>query len=252
MKTALLHLDIQWANPLENIRRAERLIKAAPDAQLYVLPEMWSTGFAVEPRGIAEDEESSAALEWMRQTARDRRCAICGSLAVKTHDGLYRNRHYFVKPDSIDYYDKHHLFSYGHENRYFAAGQKHTVVEWQGMRFLLLTCYDLRFPVWSRYGRAGEYDAIVYVANWPQSRQAAWEVLVHARAIENQCYVLAVNRVGHDEKADYAGGTMLIDPIGRTKAICTENAEQPLVAALSMEELIKARTRFRVLDDRDV
>lgn len=252
MKIALLQLDVQWASPQENIRRAERLMEQVPDAQLYVLPEMWATGFAVEPMGIAEEEESSVALEWMRQTARNRGCAISGSLAVKTHEGLYRNRHYFVKPEGIDYYDKHHLFSHGHEDFHFAAGQKHTVVEWQGMRFQLLTCYDLRFPVWSRYGRAGEYDAIVCVANWPQSRQAAWDVLVHARAIENQCYVLAVNRVGHDEVANYAGGTMLVDPIGRTMAISTKNAEQPLVATLSKEELNKVRARFRVLDDRDV
>lgn len=251
MKLVLLQIDIQWGNPQENIARVERLLSQATDANLYVLPEMWATGFATEPAGIAENESHSVALAWMKQQARLRGCAICGSLAVKMPDGSFRNRHYFVKPEGVEYYDKHHLFSHGGEDKTFEAGQEHTIVEWKGVRFLLLTCYDLRFPVWSRYGRAGEYDAIIYVANWPASRQLAWDVLTHARAIENQCYVIAVNRVGSDQKTSYQGGSMLIDPIGRTVAESIKNTEQALEAVLSMENLEKARLRFQVLSDRD-
>ena len=252
MKIALLQLDIQWGCPAENIRRADRLIESHPDMQLYVLPEMWSTGFNVNPVGYAEDEQTSVSLQWMRETARKQNCALCGSLAVRTAEGEYRNRLYFVTPEQTSFYDKRHLFTYGGEDEYFTAGQQQVVVEWLGVRFLLLVCYDLRFPVWSRYGRAGEYDAIIYVANWPQSRQQAWNVLTHARAIENQSYVIAVNRVGDAPGIRYQGGSMLIDPIGRTVAVCTENTEQLLEVTLSIEKLLEARRRFKVLNDRDV
>jgi len=173
-------------------------------------------------------------------------------LAVRVADGTYRNRHYFVTPDHLFYYDKHHLFRYGHEDEHYTAGETTVIAEWKGMRFLLLTCYDLRFPVWARYGRAGEYDAIICVANWPYKRQDAWDVLTRARAVENQCYVLAVNRVGNDPVGHYQGGSVVVDPIGRVVASGKKDAEQPLSAALSIETLKKRREHFRVLDDRDV
>jgi predicted amidohydrolase len=251
MDIVLIQFNIAWGNPEANVQRVEELMAAHRGADLYVLPEMWATGFATQPEGLAEEEGRSVALQWMKRTALRENCAICGSLAVRTADGHYRNRHYFVMPGQVTFYDKHHLFTHGHEHETYTAGNAHTVVEWRGVRFLLLTCYDLRFPVWARYGWAGEYDAIVYVANWPQSRMQAWEVLTHARAIENRCYVIAVNRVGDDAACHYAGGSMLIDPIGRTVEKAMENAEQLLHATLSMDELRKARERFRVLADRD-
>lgn len=251
MNIALLQLDIQWNQPQANIERAERLMEGLT-ADLFLLPEMWATGFVVEPEGVAEDENTSRALAWMRQTAWQRQCAVGGSLAVRIADGSYRNRHYFITPDSETYYDKHHLFSYGHEHEHYTAGTEQVIVSWKGMRFLLLTCYDLRFPVWSRYGKAGEYDGILCVANWPAKRQEAWEVLTRARAIENQCYLVAVNRVGDDAVGHYQGGTVVVDPIGHVVATCKENAEQPLLAELSIETLLSRRSHFRVLDDRDV
>jgi len=251
MKIVLVQLDIVWGNPEANIRRAESLISSYSDVDLFVLPEMWATGFVVQPEAIAESENASVSLAWMRKVTLTHGCAICGSLAVKTVDGTFRNRHYFVTPDKVYYYDKHHLFSHGHEDETYTAGNTHTLVEWRDFKFLLLTCYDLRFPVWSRYGWAGEYDAIILVANWPKSRMAAWDVLLHARAIENQCFVIAVNRVGEDPVSHYAGGSVLIDPIGRTLAVCNNNAEQSLEALLSMEDLLNARKHFRVLSDRD-
>ena len=223
------------------------------DSDLYVLPEMWSTGFATEPEGIACVDDDNAALRWMQQTARERQCAISGSLAVRLADGTYRNRHYFAdgRSDALYFYDKHHLFTYGHENQYYTAGQQHCIVTYGGFRLLLLTCYDLRFPCWSRYADGREYDVIICVANWPQSRQSAWQLLTRARAIENQCYLVGVNRVGDDHYSHYAGASVVVDPIGRTLAQCRRNEVQALSAELDKAELERRRHKFRVLDDRD-
>jgi len=251
MKITLLQTDIVWANPAENIAHAEALLANAEATDLLVLPEMWATGFAVAPKGIAEEETGSQALAWMQHTARTRNCAICGSLAIKAQDNSYRNRHYFVTPEGIDrYYDKHHLFRHGHEDQEFTAGKEAVIVEWMGWRILLQTCYDLRFPVFSRYGRAGSYDAIIYVANWPEKRQLAWDTLIRARAIENQCYVIGVNRTGTDPVGNYAGGSAVVDPIGRTVAECPKG-EQSVTVVLDIERLREMRHHFRVLDDRD-
>ena len=224
-----------------------------PEADLYVLPEMWATGFATEPQGIAEEEASSASLSWMRRTARDRQCAICGSLAVKT-EGSFRNRHYFVdgRNDKVEYYDKHHLFSYGHEDRYYTAGQSHTVVEYMGFRLLLVTCYDLRFPMWSRYADNLQFDAIICVANWPESRQNAFQILTRARAIENQAYLIACNRVGDDDYSHYRGCSCILSPIGKTLAACRPNIPDTATFTLDLDQLRQKRSKFRVLDERDL
>ncbi len=251
MNVSLLQLDIQWGNPEGNIRQATALMDAQPHADLFVLPEMWATGFITEPTDIVKGEQEDRALAWMKQEAKKRSCAICGSLAIKLSEQDYRNRSYFVTPDGVSFYDKHHLFTHGHEDKYYIAGKQHTIVEWQGVRFLLLTCYDLRFPVWSRYGIAGEYDAMIYVANWPQSRQEAWNILTHARAIENQSFVIAVNRVGNDPYTSYQGGSIMIDPIGRDLIKDEKHTELSLVGQLCMDKLQKARSRFSVLADRD-
>ena len=266
MKITILQTDIAWSAPQENIKRAERLMsEAAADGMsdtLFVLPEMWATGFCVAPEGIAEDEEQSEALTWMKDTARSKECAISGSLAVRTSDGKYRNRHYFVTPATTVFYDKRHLFRHGGEDTFFTAGQEAVVAEWKGLRLLLQTCYDLRFPVFSRYGRSPLspsaapsspllYDAIIYVANWPAKRQLAWETLTRARAIENQCCVVAVNRVGSDTACDYIGGSAIIDPLGRTMSACSAGMAW-CSSDVDGADIAKARQRFRVLDDRDL
>jgi len=253
LKVTLLQTDIHWANPQENIRDAERLIAAEPDSDLYVLPEMWSTGFITSPEGIAPDETANSALQWMQETARRLHCAICGSLAVRFPDETYRNRLYFVdgRADKTYYYDKHHLFAYGHEHEHYTPGQQHTIVNYCGFRLLLLVCYDLRFPCWSRYAADLEYDAAIYVANWPQARQAAWQLLLRARAIENQCYVVGVNRVGDDQFGHYLGLSAAIDPLGRTLVQCLPSRHHAASAILDFEDLQRRREKFRVLDDRD-
>lgn len=242
MKISLLEMDIVWGNPYENIQKAEQLVTEYGPSDLYILPEMWSTGFIVNPDGVAEEEASSQALAWMKECASSRQCAVSGSLAIKD-GGNYYNRHYFVTPDSVVFYDKRHLFSYGGEDQFYTCGNNAIIATWKDFRFLLQTCYDLRFPVFSRYGRAGEYDAIIYVANWPQSRMQAWDILTKARAIENQCYVLAVNRTGNDPNTCYVGGSIALDPRGQ----CIPGRH----VDLSLDRLQQMRSRFRVLDDRD-
>lgn len=253
MKVTLLQTDIRWAQPLENIREADRLLSTATGSDLYVLPEMWSTGFATDAEGIVADEEGNAALLWMQREAREHCCAIAGSLAVRLADGSCRNRHYFVdgRADRVSWYDKHHLFTYGHENRCYTAGTEHTIVNYAGFRLLLLTCYDLRFPCWCRYATGREYDAIILVANWPQSRQSAWQVLTRARAIENQCFLVGCNRVGDDAYSHYAGCSVVVDPIGRALGQCRKDCQQVLTVDMDLHELQRRREKFCVLDDRD-
>ena len=252
MKVTILQLNSVWGNPDENIKKAELLINQAPDSDLYVLPEMWSTGFATEPFGIAEDANECKSLSWMIKMADEHHCAISGSLAI-SQDGTFKNRHYFVngRTGVVSYYDKHHLFRYGHEDRYFEPGESHTIVEYMGFRILLLTCYDLRFPVWSRYAEALQYNIIICVANWPESRQNAWQILTRARAIENQAYLIGCNRVGDDKFCHYRGQSAIISPIGKTLASCPANEETTVSFFLNLESLVQQRTKFKVLEDRD-
>lgn len=255
MKTTIIQLNIEWGNPLENIRRVERLIGKAPVSDLYVLPEMWSTGFATEPQDIAENEVDSVSLQWMRTTAQRLNCAFSGSLAIRlAKTGIFVNRHYFIdgRSQTETYYDKHHLFRYGGEDRYYQPGEGHTIVEYGGFRILLLTCYDLRFPMWSRYADNLQYDAIIAVANWPESRQNAWQILTRARAMENQAYLIGCNRVGDDHYSHYRGQSAIISPIGKTLACCEANKEQTVSFDLDLETVRHQRSKFKVLDDRDI
>jgi predicted amidohydrolase len=234
--------------------QAEQLIASQPGADLYVLPEMWSTGFATKPAGVAHEEEANEALAWMQQTAHERHCAICGSLTIRTVNGNYRNRQYFVngKNGTVQYYDKHHLFTYGGENHYYKAGETHTIVEYEGFRILLLTCYDLRFPIWSRYSYDLQYDLIVCVANWPESRQNAFHILTRARAIENMTYLIAVNRVGDDDYSHYRGCSCILSPLGKTLVQCKPDMPQAVSFSLNLETLRQKRAKFKVLEDRDI
>ena len=246
MKISILQTDIIWANPEENARHAAKLMEKAEKSDIYVLPEMWSTGFATSPEGIAETENQS--LLWMRDMAERLDAAISGTVSIYAKG--YRNRHYFVYPNrTYQYYDKRHLFSYGGENKNYTAGDRRVVVEWKGYRILLLTCYDLRFPVWSRNNN--DYDAIIIAANWPDSRQRVWETLLTARAMENQCYVIAANRTGKDPQCNYIGGSFIIDAKGKNIAANTTDGEEIITAVISRESLDNFRNKFQVLNDKD-
>lgn len=251
MKVTIFQTNIYWAKPDENVQNVQCLLDENQGSDLYVLPEMWATGFATTPHDIAEKEDS-VALHWMHQTAADHSCAVSGSLLVQTSDGKFYNRHYFVTPQQTVFYDKHHLFTYGHENRYITPGNDHVIATWQDRRFLLLTCYDLRFPLWARYGRVGEYDAIIVAANWPESRQQAWRILTRARAVENQCYLIGSNRVGDDKFCHYCGESLVCDSKGNTLVEGVAEQETAITAYLNFEELDTIRQRYKILEDKDL
>ncbi len=215
---------------------------------MIVLPEMFTTGFAVDPVGVAEKNGGADTLDWMRETARKVDAAITGSVAVE-EDGKYYNRMFFVRPDgSFDRYDKRHLFSFAGEDRAYTAGTKRVVVEWRGARILLQVCYDVRFPVFGR--NRGDYDMMVYCASWPTSRRAVWDTLLRARAIENQCWVAGANRVGSDRSTDYSGGTYLIDYKGNVVAQDV-GKEGVITAEADLEGSREFRRKFPALDDAD-
>lgn len=248
MKVTILQRDIVWGNPTENCRRCDEAINQNPGSDLYVLPEMFSTGFCTQPEGIAETADSDT-LKWMKKKSATIDAAIAGSVAV-CEDGKYYNRFYFVHPDgTVQQYDKHHLFTYGGEHLRFTAGQERVIVGYRGMRILLEICYDLRFPIWAR--NHGDYDMILYVASWPTPRVEAWSALLRARAIENQCYVAGVNRVGSDHACQYCGGSVVIDPYGKTIAECEWDKENEATAEINIEQLDAFRKKFPVLNDAD-
>ncbi len=249
MKVTILQRDILWAKPAENQQRAEEAMLAETGSDLYVLPEMWSTGFATHPEGIAETDCSS--LHWMQKMAARLDAAVCGSIATET-EGSYRNRFYFVYPDGqYKYYDKHHLFTFGGEHKQFTAGNDRVTVDFRGIRILLQVCYDLRFPTFARNSNSDRYDIAIYVASWPTVRVKAWSALLTARAIENQAFVVGVNRVGKDPGNDYCGASVILDAYGNTLAACTMSEECAATAELDMDALAAFRAKFPVLNDAD-
>lgn len=248
MKLIAIQSDQISSTPQENLKHLDELTADLPATDLIVLPEMFSTGFITEPEGAAE-EENGPALKWMKATAAERGCAVAGSIAVR-QDGKYYNRFYFVKPDgNIIAGDKHHLFTFGGEDRHFTAGSQRVIVEYCGVRFLLLVCYDLRFPVWSR--NKNDYDAIIYVASWPEPRTYVWKTLLRARAIENQCWVIGTNRVGDDAAGHYIGGTAIIDHLGHTAAECRDDAEEFITADIDLAGIKAFRDKFPAWRDSD-
>jgi predicted amidohydrolase len=247
MRITILQRDIVWADVDTNLSKTEKVLDTLPKTDLVVLPEMFSTGFATKPAGVAETDDRS--LNWMKRVAAEKGFAIAGSVAVEKN-GKFYNRFYFVKPDGeVSSYDKHHLFTYGGEHKRFTAGDERVIVEWKGIRWLLMVCYDLRFPIWSR--NREDFDGILYVASWPTARVDAWSALLKARAIENQCYVAGVNRVGLDRSLHYCGASVIIDPYGKELATCGINCEGVASAEIDMVSLQEFRDTFPVLKDRD-
>lgn len=248
MKITILQTDIVWGEPSLNLINIDKLLKKIDNTDLIILPEMFSTGFYIEPEGVAETN-NGVSLKWMKETAKKRDCAMAGSLTI-CDDNKYYNRLYFVQPDGkVDYYDKKHLFSYGGESNFYTSGDKRVIVEYKGVRILLQICYDLRFPVFSR--NQNDYDMIIYVANWPIPRRGAWDILPKARAIENQCYVAAVNRVGNDPYCKYNGGSVVVDPYGIVVSSCQDSCQSFSNVDIDLEELNEFRKKFPVLEDSD-
>lgn len=244
IKIAGLNLDTEWKNKNANFLKIEQQFDHV-FANLIVLPEMFSTGFNMDPEEIADRNLES--LSWMKSFAEKKLAAICGSAAV-AENGKFHNRFYFVESNgNAQQYDKKHLFSYSGEEKVYDAGNERIVVNFKGWRILLQVCYDLRFPVFSR--NRGDFDAIIYVANWPDSRIDAWNTLLKARAIENQCYVFGLNRIGKDgNNLHYPESSYCFFADGST----VSTVEGDIVSAeFEYEKLQKFREKFQFLNDRD-
>jgi len=249
MKTVLIQAPLVWEKPAHNRNYFETKINSLPaDIDLVVLPEMFTSGFTMNPQAVAETMDGTT-IDWLKDLAKAKNLAITGSLVI-VENGNYYNRLLFVFPSGeIQYYDKRHLFTLAGENKVYAAGKDKLIVEYRGFRICPLICYDLRFPVFSR--NTEDYDVLIYVANWPKVRINAWDILLRARAIENMAYAIGVNRVGLDgNNHEYTGHSQAIDFLGNYITEPSET-EGVFIAELNRDELLKTRTRLGFLDDRD-
>lgn len=250
LKVTLVQTRIHWEDIAANLDMYSAWLQqlAPGSTDLVVLPEMFSTGFVLEPENLAETMDGSAVM-WMRSQSQRLDAVVTGSLIIE-EDGKFYNRLVWMQPDgNYQTYDKRHLFSLVHEERHYTPGSKHLVCELKGWRVRPLICYDLRFPVWCR--NQGDYDLMLFVANWPNVRVNAWRQLLIARAIENQAYVVGVNRVGNDGNEIYHSGySGLIEPLGENPFIKAHD-EFITTLTLSGERLLSVRQRFPFLNDRD-
>jgi predicted amidohydrolase len=249
LNITLIQSELHWENVEANLAMfANKIAAFKEQTDLILLPEMFSTGFSMKPEKLAE-EMNGSAIEWMKKQAKEKNAVICGSLIIK-EQGKYYNRLIWMRPDgAFSVYDKRHLFRMGEENNHYSAGSSKITEEIKGWKILPLVCYDLRFPVWSR--NSDNYDLLLYVANWPERRNHAWKSLLIARAIENQSYVLGLNRVGNDgNNIYYSGDSSVINFKGE---IIFQEANNELVKSFTLkkEPLEEYRKEFPVLMDRD-
>lgn len=244
MKIIGLNLDIVWKNKNENFQFIEAQLNSQ-EADIFLLPEMFSTGFCMDASEVSDRSEES--LRFLKKMSKEKNAAFCGSAPVE-QGGHFYNRMYFVQPDSETvFYDKRHLFSFSGEDKVYTPGKERVIVEYRGIRFLLQICYDLRFPVFARNNN--DYDAILYVANWPEKRVGAWEHLLKARAIENLSYVFGLNRIGTDgNDLFYQESSHCFFADG---AEVSQKNENIVSADLNIDELMEFRKHFQFLNDRD-
>lgn len=249
--------NLCWEDKEANLQMFEKKILEIQEAtEVVVLPEMFNTGFSMNPGKLAETMQG-AAVKWMKKIAAMKKIALTGS-AIIEENGHYFNRLLWILPDGqVGFYDKRHLFAYGDEDQHYQSGSKRLIASVKGWKINLLVCYDLRFPVWSRQTSSMvpaqnlEYDILVYVANWPKRRIHAWKTLLQARAIENQCYVVGVNRVGEDgNKIYYSGDSMAIDPAGEI-LYEKKDEEDIFTITLSKSHLEEVRKKFPFWKDAD-
>ncbi|NBC82664.1 MAG: amidohydrolase [Bacteroidetes bacterium] len=249
MQVAIVQPHIIWQDIERNLANYKKHIeKLGPSNDLILLPEMCTTGFSMNCEDLAEPMHG-LTHEFFISCTQKYNCTIAGSIIVRD-EGNYYNRLLWITPDgTTKYYDKRHLFSMGFEDKNYVPGQQQLYVSTCGFKIMPLICYDLRFPVWSR--NKAHYDLLIYVANWPAARQQAWEVLLQARAIENQCFVIGVNRVGEDgNNVNYIGGSMVVNARGEVEHKLSDK-EEVLEISLNKDELIGFRNKFPVLNDAD-
>ncbi len=250
LKIAILQADLVWQNLAENLKNfSEKIHQIIKQVDLIILPEMFTTGFSMQPQKIG-DTMHGETVAWMRKTAFEKNAAIAGSVIIYENNNFY-NRFLFVHPSGeINFYDKRHLFTLAGEDKVYESGNKKLIVNYMGWKICPLVCYDLRFPVWAR--NVEDYDLLIYVANWPKIRIAAWDTLLKARAIENMCYTIGVNRVGVDaNNYEYNGHSAAFNCLGEQVAETTENEEETVVFTLDKNHISEIRNKLGFLNDRD-
>jgi omega-amidase len=262
LKITTIQTNLFWENKKANLQMLEEKIKSiAEKTEVVVLPEMFSTGFSMKPELLAETMQEET-VQWMKRISAGQKIILTGSVIIKEENNFYNRLVWMLPNGEYGVYDKRHLFAFAKEDEHYTAGNKRLIASVKGWKINLQVCYDLRFPVWARQsplrhamekgqGGEAEFDVLIYVANWPERRSHAWKTLLQARAIENQCYVVGVNRVGNDGNNIYhSGDSMVIDPMG--EILYTKNGvEDIFTATLTKEHLISIRHKFPFWKDAD-
>lgn len=251
LKVTLVQTGLRWENRTMNLMLLEKKLSAIKKSQtdLIILPEMFTSGFTMNAGKVA-DVMNGETVNFMQRTASEKNSVICGSVVINEKNKYY-NRLLWVSPDGkVQFYDKRHLFRMAGEHHTYSAGNRREVFEIKGWRICPLVCYDLRFPVWSR--NKNEFDLLLYVANWPSRRRYAWKQLLIARAIENQCYVAGVNRIGMDgNNIDYSGDSVVLDALGKKINSAKAGANAVETVELNYKSLNDFRKKFPVMLDAD-
>jgi len=249
-----IQTNLLWEEKSANLRLLEEKIAAIENkTEIVILPEMFTTGFSMNPSAFAETMDGET-VEWMKRVSKENGIVLTGSLMIE-EEGKYYNRLIWMLPNGeFGYYNKRHLFAYGEEDKHYTAGNKRLIASVKGWKINLQVCYDLRFPVWARQQSseiAPEYDLLIYVANWPERRSHAWKTLLCARAIENQCYVVGVNRVGTDGNNIYhSGNSLVIDPLGQVLYHMADEEDINTIT-LFKAKLDETREKFPFWKDAD-
>ena len=259
LNISIIQAPLFWEDKPKNLTMFTEKIAEAKKQQtdVVVLPEMFTTGFTMHSEEFAENMDGET-VSWMQVQAKQHQIALTGSLIIQ-ENGNYYNRLLWVFPNGeIEHYDKRHLFRMAGENNYFSPGKTRLIVEFKGWKICLMICYDLRFPAWSRNIHFGKktnepaFDCLIYVANWPEPRVSHWEKLLEARAIENQCYVVGVNRIGEDaNNITYSGGSAIIHPKGKKLSNTQSHQENIETITLNYEEMKRYREKFSAIQDAD-
>jgi predicted amidohydrolase len=257
LTVTLVQTSLHWQDIDANLQMLTEKSVAIGATDLIILPEVFTTGFSMDAPELAEEMDSSKAIAWMKQTAAAKNCVVTGSLIIAATrlrgkgKKTFHNRLIWMNPDgTFQYYDKRHLFGFSREEEVFTAGNEKLIIDLKGWKICPLICYDLRFPVWSRNNVNG-YDLLLYVANWPERRIYAWRQLLVARAIENQAFVIGVNRTGNDGNDIYhSGDSMVVNALGNI-LYHRQDEEDVFTMTLNYEDLKKVRETFQFLKDAD-
>ena len=250
LKTAIIQTDLVWLNAVKNQQQIlEKIDQIKEEVDLIILPEMFTTGFSMHPQEVAETMQGNT-VKWMQSIAAEKNMAVAGSVII-SESSKYYNRFLFVHPTGeVHYYNKKHLFTLAGEHKIYTSGNEKIIVNYKGWKICPMVCYDLRFPVWAR--NVEDYDVLIYVANWPKPRITAWDTLLKARAIENMCYTIGVNRVGKDaNKLEYSGHSAIYDCLGEELTEIAPNKEGVAVVTLAKNHLNIVRKKLNFLSDKD-